>query len=147
MAAADVVAAGRGDSGAGRGRGQTEAEAQGKDRAAARSTAARPGQPETGDGAKGKEAESGSVVPGAPEEELYDFLPAEDPYPPGWHDDLARTSRWAALHETAARSGTADEIPEVTEPGAADESGAADELDAPAPDPEDVPPPPPTEAP
>ncbi|MEU8970962.1 DUF6350 family protein [Streptomyces monashensis] len=123
-------------------RGQTEAEAQGKARGEAKSAAAGPGQPGTRDEAKGKEAESGPVVPGAPEEELYDFLPADDPYPPGWHDDLARTSRWAALRETAARSETADEITEVTESGASTESGATAEPDGPAPDPQDVPPPP-----
>ncbi|MFI6355978.1 DUF6350 family protein [Streptomyces sp. NPDC050743] len=36
------------------------------------------------------------------DEEMYDFLPADDPFPGDWHDDLARTSRWAALREAAA---------------------------------------------
>lgn len=36
------------------------------------------------------------------EEELYDFLPADDPFPPDRHDDLTRASRWAALREAAA---------------------------------------------
>ncbi|MBX7547319.1 DUF6350 family protein [Streptomyces sp. NPDC004232] len=135
----------------------------------AESAAEGTGRPETGDegkdkgttkgATKGNEAESGSVVPGAPEEELYDFLPADDPYPPGWHDDLARTSRWAALRETAARRETADEITEaeiadagipeagITEADIAEAETPA-EPDGPAPDPEDMPPPlPPAEAP
>ncbi|MEU6664513.1 DUF6350 family protein [Streptomyces sp. NPDC046727] len=56
------------------------------------------------------------------EEDLYDFVPAEDPFPtpfteplPGnWHDDVARASRWAALREAAASrdtAGTADTAP------------------------------------
>ncbi|WP_240102809.1 DUF6350 family protein [Streptomyces sp. MUM 16J] len=45
---------------------------------------------------------------GAVEDELYDFVPADDPFTPDWHDDLARASRWAALRDAAApRDGTA----------------------------------------
>ncbi|MYW19242.1 hypothetical protein GT039_27600 [Streptomyces sp. SID2955] len=50
------------------------------------------------------------------EEDLYDFVPAEDPFPTftplheEWHDDGARASRWAALKE-AASQGTADPTP------------------------------------
>ncbi|MFF7096059.1 DUF6350 family protein [Streptomyces rubradiris] len=44
------------------------------------------------------------------EEDLYDFLPAEDPFPTpftesragDWHDDVARASRWAALRQAAS---------------------------------------------
>ncbi|MGW4564704.1 cell division protein PerM [Streptomyces sp. NPDC004561] len=36
------------------------------------------------------------------EDERYDVLPAaDDLFPSGWHDDLARTSRWEALREAA----------------------------------------------
>ncbi|MFF5469104.1 DUF6350 family protein [Streptomyces achromogenes] len=46
----------------------------------------------------------------AAEEDLYDFLPAEDPFPTpftgsrtgDWHDDVARASRWAALRQAAS---------------------------------------------
>ncbi|GHH07693.1 hypothetical protein Srubr_56600 [Streptomyces rubradiris] len=46
----------------------------------------------------------------AAEEDLYDFLPAEDPFPTpfgesragDWHDDVARASRWAALRRAAS---------------------------------------------
>ncbi|CAL9477531.1 hypothetical protein SUDANB178_02933 [Streptomyces sp. enrichment culture] len=46
----------------------------------------------------------------AAEEDLYDFLPAEDPFPTpftesragDWHDDVTRTSRWAALRQAAS---------------------------------------------
>ncbi|WP_240468147.1 cell division protein PerM [Streptomyces dangxiongensis] len=53
----------------------------------------------------------------AAEADLYDFLPAEDPFPTPfsepteWHNDVARASRWAALKEAA----TAREAPEDTE--------------------------------
>ncbi|MFJ9813890.1 DUF6350 family protein [Streptomyces sp. NPDC101151] len=40
------------------------------------------------------------------EDELYDFLPAPDPFSPAWHDDLARASRWAALREVSTPSDT-----------------------------------------
>ncbi|MEU0335084.1 DUF6350 family protein [Streptomyces sp. NPDC006193] len=55
---------------------------------------------------------------GAAGEDLYDFLPAEDPFrtplpaaitespASDWHDDVARASRWAALKEAAARDDT-----------------------------------------
>ncbi|MEW2256170.1 DUF6350 family protein [Streptomyces sp. NPDC047869] len=36
------------------------------------------------------------------EDELYDFLPTDGPYPPAWqHDELARASRWEALRAAA----------------------------------------------
>ncbi|MEU7558936.1 cell division protein PerM [Streptomyces eurythermus] len=46
----------------------------------------------------------------AAEEDLYDFLPAEDPFPTpftesragDWHDDVTRASRWAALRQAAS---------------------------------------------
>ncbi|MGW0207074.1 cell division protein PerM [Streptomyces sp. NPDC003233] len=70
------------------------------------------GQDEETTKAKGKESARGkepgkgrtsaAAVPGEDEEELYDFLPTDDPFPPDWHDDLARVSRWAALREAAA---------------------------------------------
>ncbi|MFH8767950.1 DUF6350 family protein [Streptomyces sp. NPDC017958] len=31
------------------------------------------------------------------EDERYDVLPAADPFPSAWHDDVARATRWAAL--------------------------------------------------
>ncbi|MGW1002352.1 cell division protein PerM [Streptomyces sp. NPDC002520] len=50
------------------------------------------------------------LAPESAEEDLYDFLPADDPFPPAWeHDDLSRASRWAALRETAT-------APETHEP-------------------------------
>lgn len=60
----------------------------------------------------------------AAEEDLYDFLPAEDPFPTpfteprtgDWHDDVARASRWAALRQAA--SGPA--APPATDPPLAD---------------------------
>ncbi|WP_443729074.1 cell division protein PerM [Streptomyces actinomycinicus] len=66
-----------------------------------------------------KPSERGRGIPRtteAGEEDLYDFLPAEDPfptpftepYPTDWHNDVARASRWAALKEAAAARNTAD---------------------------------------
>ncbi|WP_245172647.1 cell division protein PerM [Streptomyces achromogenes] len=60
----------------------------------------------------------------AAEEDLYDFLPAADPFPTpfteprtgDWHDDVARASRWAALRQAA--SGPA--APPATDPPLAD---------------------------
>ncbi|MFG2354659.1 DUF6350 family protein [Streptomyces sp. NPDC048521] len=57
------------------------------------------------DGAKGKASARPHVVPctaGSAGEELYHILPADDPFSPDWHDELARASRWAALREAAA---------------------------------------------
>jgi hypothetical protein len=57
---------------------------------------------------KAREAGKGGPPPPRPaspepdEEEMYDILPADDPFPGEWHDDLARASRWAALREAAA---------------------------------------------
>jgi hypothetical protein len=57
---------------------------------------------------KAREAGKGGTPPPRPaspepdEEEMYDILPADDPFPGEWHDDLARASRWAALREAAA---------------------------------------------
>lgn len=58
-----------------------------------------------------------------PEEEegdLYDFLPADDPFPPlpDWHDDLSRETRWAALREAATPRDTPDTPPLPTDPPA-----------------------------
>jgi hypothetical protein len=71
--------------------------------------------------AKGRPLVPPAAVPGGAdlaEDDRYDVLPADDPFPPGWHDDLARASRWAALRETAARRDLAGELPPplVTEP-------------------------------
>ncbi|MEU0003105.1 DUF6350 family protein [Streptomyces sp. NPDC006314] len=55
--------------------------------------------------AKGKATARPDGVPdtaGAAGEELYDFLPADDPFTPDWHEELARASRWASLREAAA---------------------------------------------
>ncbi|WP_428986494.1 cell division protein PerM [Streptomyces camelliae] len=49
------------------------------------------------------------------EEEFYDVLPADDPFPPDWHDDLARASRWAALREAATLTDTAGESDELAD--------------------------------
>ncbi|MEU1407397.1 DUF6350 family protein [Streptomyces sp. NPDC005728] len=35
------------------------------------------------------------------EGDQYDVLPASDPFPPAWHDDLSRAARWAALRDAA----------------------------------------------
>ncbi|WEO95774.1 DUF6350 family protein [Streptomyces sp. FXJ1.172] len=59
---------------------------------------------------KGKEDKEGEgegaravlQVSGDADEEPYGVLPAEDPFGPDWHDDVARASRWAALREAAA---------------------------------------------
>ncbi|WP_420803417.1 DUF6350 family protein [Streptomyces naphthomycinicus] len=66
-------------------------------------------------------SEAGSAAGGAKAEEgdLYDFLPAVDPFPApltepfsgNWHDDVVRASRWAALKNATAPRGTADEAP------------------------------------
>ncbi|CAL9298856.1 hypothetical protein SUDANB180_04644 [Streptomyces sp. enrichment culture] len=53
----------------------------------------------------------------AAEEDLYDFLPAEDPFPTpftesragDWHDDVARASRWAALRQAASGPAATDQ--------------------------------------
>ncbi|WP_432029138.1 cell division protein PerM [Streptomyces sp. 1222.5] len=42
------------------------------------------------------------VATGVSDDEAYDFPPAEDPFAPDWHDELARASRWAVLREAAA---------------------------------------------
>ncbi|MEU6770983.1 DUF6350 family protein [Streptomyces sp. NPDC046759] len=74
---------------------------------------------------KGREAGKGRTVIARPEplpeEELYDFLPTDDPFPSDWHDDLARASRWAALREAAASDGpsvpwTSPTPPPLSEP-------------------------------
>ncbi|WP_433452022.1 cell division protein PerM [Streptomyces sp. CA-142005] len=57
---------------------------------------------------RAKESGKGGTPPPRPaspepdEEEMYGILPADDPFPGEWHDDLARASRWAALREAAA---------------------------------------------
>ncbi|MEU8470912.1 DUF6350 family protein [Streptomyces sp. NPDC029006] len=106
-------------------------------------------------GQKARPSARGAATPrtaAAAEEDLYDFLPADDPFPTPfrepfpteWHDDVARASRWAALKEAA----TARHVPEDTETdadtgtdtgtrtgtgnaagsGGADGAGGADEL-------------------
>ncbi|MGW2644794.1 cell division protein PerM [Streptomyces sp. NPDC001393] len=89
-------------------------------------------------GAKGKAGESGKGRTTAPrpepavpdEDERYDVLPAGDAFPQDWHDDLARTSRWAALREAAASRDlpgpAAPSMPPV-EPAAHAESTPAEE--------------------
>ncbi|WP_307787255.1 cell division protein PerM [Streptomyces musisoli] len=76
------------------------------------------------------------------EEDLYDFVPAEDPFPTpftepfaaDWHDDVARASRWAALKEAASRGAAG------TAPWPAPESGARPRQEPrPAPRPESRP--------
>jgi hypothetical protein len=66
------------------------------------------------------------LAPESAEDDLYDFLPVDDPFPPAWqHDDLSRTSRWAALREAATAPGTHEPdllsdrppLPEPTPPG------------------------------
>lgn len=52
----------------------------------------------------------------AAEEDLYDFLPAEDPFPTpfsesragDWHDDVTRASRWAAPRQAASGPAATD---------------------------------------
>ncbi|KUN08357.1 hypothetical protein AQI95_08240 [Streptomyces yokosukanensis] len=61
---------------------------------------------EGGENTKGRGKESGTT--GTDEEELYDFLPAGDPFPAPWHDDLARVS-----HRPARREATAEDDPEA----------------------------------
>ncbi|WP_460106900.1 cell division protein PerM [Streptomyces sp. YKOK-J1] len=79
----------------------------------------RPGKP----GKSGK-AEKGVKTAKAPgtgplEDELYDFLPTDDPYPPAWQDDdLARASRWEALR-AAATPPRATEWPPLPPPAPA----------------------------
>ncbi|GGW30329.1 hypothetical protein GCM10010503_02340 [Streptomyces lucensis JCM 4490] len=72
-------------------------------------------------GAKGTSPTRRDAAPGtAPTagEELYDLLPADDPFASDWHDELARASRWAALREAAAapdRPGSPDPSAAVTD--------------------------------
>ncbi|MFF1281931.1 DUF6350 family protein [Streptomyces sp. NPDC058299] len=72
-------------------------------------------------GRKTRRSARGAAMSGtaaAAEEDLYDFLPADDPFPTPfsepfpteWHDDVARASRWAALKEAA----TVRNVPEDT---------------------------------
>ncbi|MDO0926133.1 DUF6350 family protein [Streptomyces sp. TG1A-8] len=67
------------------------------------------------DGPSGKRAGTRpATAPGPAEDELYDFLPADDPFPAPWHDELSRVSRWAALRKAAAGA-----PPERSSPGPA----------------------------
>jgi hypothetical protein len=84
----------------------------------------------TGKGSAPAGAGAAAGTTGAAEEEPYDVLPAEEPFPStfpaapsepfpaaslpgsstepfsgGWHDDIARASRWAALKEVAGTPG------------------------------------------
>ncbi|MFF5024832.1 DUF6350 family protein [Streptomyces collinus] len=93
--------------GRGTGAGRTVARsvagvAGGNAKGAARTAAQESPMGTAGKAAKGAgRAAAPSTGPG--EDELYDFVPAQDPFPPAWqHDDLARTSRWAALREASA---------------------------------------------
>ncbi|TQK97027.1 hypothetical protein FB563_1983 [Streptomyces puniciscabiei] len=108
-----------GNSGSGRDQGTTQAKitAEGKKAEPDEGTANGKGKGLAGMGresAKAKESAQGNEsgksrspairpeVSAPDEEELYDVLPTDDPFPPDWHDDLARASRWAALREAAA---------------------------------------------
>ncbi|MEU7422633.1 DUF6350 family protein [Streptomyces sp. NPDC040750] len=57
------------------------------------------------------------LAPGAAEEELYDFLPVDDPFAPEWHDELARASRWAALGKATASPAPSEPEPETPQDG------------------------------
>ncbi|MGW0881807.1 cell division protein PerM [Streptomyces sp. NPDC002671] len=59
------------------------------------------------------------------EDDLYDFLPADDPFPPlpDWHDDLSRATRWAALREAATPRDTPDTPPLPDDPPADPRAG------------------------
>nr|WP_318201810.1 DUF6350 family protein [Streptomyces sp. SCL15-4] len=69
----------------------------------------------SGAGRWGRGRRRAAARPEAAEEDLYDFLPAEDPFPTpftethagDWHDDMARASRWAALRQAASDSAPA----------------------------------------
>ncbi|MFF9089454.1 DUF6350 family protein [Streptomyces sp. NPDC014991] len=85
-----------------------------------KSTRGGKGARKEGRGQKAKASARAAAVPGtaaAAEGDLYDFLPADDPFPTAfsepfpteWHNDVARASRWAALKEAAAA------IPDETE--------------------------------
>ncbi|MDX2598312.1 MULTISPECIES: DUF6350 family protein [Streptomyces] len=89
--------------GAGRTVARTLAEgAGGSAKGAAKSTALEPPMDAARKTAKGAGRTAASST-GPGEDELYDFVPAQDPFPPAWqHDDLARASRWAALREASA---------------------------------------------
>ncbi|WP_317447927.1 DUF6350 family protein [Streptomyces collinus] len=127
--------------GAGAGRTAARTAAEGTEGSAKGSTktAAQESKDTAGRTAKGAvRAASSSTGPG--EDELYDFVPAQDPFPPAWqHDDLARASRWAALREASApleasarpaakepapTEGPADESATGGKSGTGDESGA-----------------------
>ncbi|MEV5878680.1 DUF6350 family protein [Streptomyces sp. NPDC052101] len=84
--------------------------------------AAEGGTEESGKGkGKGKgAARRGAAVPGAAgvdADELYDFLPADDPFPSDWQDDLARVSRRTPPREAADPQDHADAPVEPPSPG------------------------------
>jgi hypothetical protein len=88
-----------------KGGGQSKDITQSKDAAEPKDAA----KPKSGPKFKGLIKAKGTARPdavtgtaGAAEEELYDFLPADDPFTSDWHHELARASRWAALREAAA---------------------------------------------
>ncbi|WP_443080840.1 cell division protein PerM [Streptomyces sp. PTD9-10] len=86
-------------------RGVAEESAKGSAKAAAeeqtkeqaketRAKATRPGKaPKT----RAHQQDAPSPLARPDEDEGYDVLPAADPFPPAWHDDVARAARWAAL--------------------------------------------------
>nr|WP_256725534.1 DUF6350 family protein [Streptomyces sp. IMTB 2501] len=76
-------------------RAEGEAAAQGKE------TAKGGKGREPGKGKDSARPETASGTTGGDEEELYDFLPADDPFPSDLDDDLARVSRRPALQEPA----------------------------------------------
>ena len=79
---------------------KTAAEEQAKD------AMTKPGK--TGKGVRTTKAPGGGQL----EDELYDFLPAGDPYLPGrQHDDLSRPSRWEALRAAATPPQTPERPP------------------------------------
>ncbi|WP_227025859.1 DUF6350 family protein [Streptomyces fodineus] len=122
-----------GNSGSGKEQGETRGKetAEGKD----------PGQDREPGRSKGKApAQPEQPVPGTAgtaEEELYDVLPAEDPFAPDWHDDLARASRWAALRDAAAPPDLP--APSGTPPAESHPDPAAPPPVTPEPEPPDAP--------
>jgi hypothetical protein len=60
-----------------------------------------PNLPTPASPAKAATSEPGPASAPRPEDELYDFLPADPETTLPWHDDLSRESRWAALREAS----------------------------------------------
>ncbi|WP_369391421.1 DUF6350 family protein [Streptomyces sp. CG1] len=98
------------------------AEAEGEEAAQGKETAEGGKGKEPGEGKDSARAETAPGTTGGDEEELYDFLPADDPFPSDLDDfpsdlddDLARVSRWPALREPADPQAP-DEAPENPAP-------------------------------